>query len=37
MATALRYPRAPLPPSLGPEPRAALRQLLDALDGSPGL
>lgn len=37
MAAALRYPRAPLPPSLGPEARAALRQLLDALDGSPGL
>ncbi|MGR3630550.1 MAG: DUF7742 family protein [Limimaricola soesokkakensis] len=37
MSAALRHPARPLPPSLGREARAALRQLLDALDGSSGL
>lgn len=37
MAAALRHPSRPLPPSLGPEARAALRQLLDALDAASGL
>ena len=37
MAAALRHPARPLPPSLGPEARAALRQLLDALDAASGL
>ncbi|MGR3464713.1 DUF7742 family protein [Limimaricola sp.] len=37
MAAALRHPAAPLPPSFGPGPRSALRQLLDALDAAAGL
>ncbi|WP_341213569.1 hypothetical protein [uncultured Limimaricola sp.] len=37
MSAALRHPARPLPPSLGPEARGALRQVLDALDEGRGL
>jgi hypothetical protein len=37
MSAALRHPARPLPPSLGREARAALRQVLDALDAGRGL